>query len=159
MSYAPVTDLVLIAEDDPDLRELIAMSVESAGLRTVCTTDGITAARVLESAQPRAIVTDVDMPAMTGLELCRMVRAQPQHRRTPVIMVSAASNPVDMAAGYAAGADEYLAKPFSPRVFRARLLGLLGATAPAGPRRSVPAHVGRHRYLTPAGPRNMPARW
>jgi two-component system OmpR family response regulator len=153
MTYAPATDLVLIAEDDPDLRELIAMSVEAAGLRTVCVTDGITAARILESAQPRAIVTDVGMPAMTGLELCRLVRAQPQHRGVPVIMVSAAINEDDIEAGYAAGADEYLAKPFSPRAFRARLTELLGR--PAEIRRSVPDHARPHRYAMPAGPRNM----
>ena len=75
--------------DDPDLRELIAMSVEGAGLRAVCATDGITAARILETATPRAIVTDVGMPAMTGLELCRLVRSQAQLRHLPVIMVSA----------------------------------------------------------------------
>ncbi|WP_051799729.1 response regulator [Catenuloplanes japonicus] len=149
-------DLVLVAEDDPDLRELIAMSVESAGLRTVCATDGITAARVLESARPRAVVTDVGMPAMTGLELCRLVRSQPRHRGVPVIMVSAAINAADIEAGYAAGADDYLAKPFSPRAFRARLLDLLGAPALAtGPRRCVPAHARQHRYARPIGPRNM----
>lgn len=157
MIHVPATDLVLVAEDDPDLRELIAMSVEGAGLRTVCVTDGITAARVLETATPRAIITDVGMPAMTGLELCRLVRSQAQLRDLPVIMVSAAIDDADIEAGYAAGATDYLVKPFSPRRFRTRLTELLGHQAPV--RRRVPAHARPHRFATPAGPRNMSARW
>ncbi|MDP9796772.1 DNA-binding response OmpR family regulator [Catenuloplanes nepalensis] len=157
MTYAPATVLVLVAEDDTDLRELIAMSVEGAGLRTVCATDGITAARILETATPRAIITDVGMPAMTGLELCRLVRSQQRHRDLPVIMVSAAIDDADIEAGYAAGATDYLVKPFSPRRFRARLAELLNHDAPI--RRRVPHHARPHRFATPAGPRNMPARW
>ena len=69
------------------------------------------------------------MPAMTGLELCRWVRGQRALADTRVVVVSAAVAPDDVSAGYAAGADDYLIKPFSPKILRARLTALLRAPA------------------------------
>ncbi|WP_051796874.1 response regulator transcription factor [Catenuloplanes japonicus] len=147
------SDLVIIAEDDADLRDLLAMSVEGAGYRVECVRDGFTAVRRLEQTTPRALITDVRMPAMTGLELCRWVRQEPHLDTVRVVIVSAAVAPDDVSAGYAAGADDYLIKPFSPKFLRARLAALLQApnAAPALDRPdSVDVNAARDLYLREA---------
>jgi two-component system OmpR family response regulator len=119
-------NLVLIAEDDRDVRELLSFSMESAGYRTVGARDGRTALRILQTAQPVALITDVLMPDMNGMELCRLVR-NTGDRRTAILMVSANIHQHDMEAGLNAGADRYLPKPITPRRLVAEMLEVITA--------------------------------
>ena len=108
-------NLILIAEDDPDMRDLLSVTLATAGYRTAAAKDGNTAAQILQVARPAGLITDVRMPALNGLELCELARRDPALRNTVVVMVSAGDRPNDVDAGLKAGADRYLPKPLSPR--------------------------------------------
>ena len=108
-------NLILIAEDDDDIRDMLSFAVESAGYRAVAAKDGKTAARILTVAKPVGMITDVRIPAMNGMELCRLARSNPDNRDTAILMISANAHAYDVDAGIGAGADRYLPKPLSPR--------------------------------------------
>jgi two-component system, OmpR family, response regulator len=119
-------NLILIAEDDDDIRDMLSFAVESAGYRAVAAKDGQTAARILTVAKPVGMITDVRMPAMNGMELCRLARRNPDNRDTAILMISANAHAYDVDAGMGAGADRYLPKPLSPRRLVSELQELIG---------------------------------
>ncbi|MCY1142858.1 response regulator [Actinoplanes sp. Pm04-4] len=121
------SDLILVAEDDSDIRELLTVTLESAGYRAVGAKDGHTAARILEVARPAGLITDIQMPAVNGLDLCRMARLNPANRDMAIVVMSANTHAYDADAGLDAGADRYLAKPLSPRRLIAEMRDLLAA--------------------------------
>jgi len=108
-------NLILVAEDDEDIRALLTLALENAGFVAVAAKDGNTAARIATVARPAGIITDVRMPALNGMELCQLVRCHPELRNTAVLMTSSYHHPYDIEAGMRAGADDYLPKPLSPR--------------------------------------------
>ena len=108
-------NLVLVAEDDPDIRDLLTVTLESAGFRAVAAKDGHTAARILTVARPVALITDVRMPALNGMELCQLARRDPASRDAAIVMISSHTHMFDIDAGLSSGADRYLPKPLSPR--------------------------------------------
>ena len=113
---------VVIADDDPDIRALVSISVRKAGLELVAAAaDGDQAWLALQEYHPDLAVLDVSMPGMTGLELCRLVRADPSLAGLRIVLLSAAADDQARAAGIEAGADEFFVKPFSPRDFAAWL--------------------------------------
>ncbi|MFF5084154.1 response regulator [Actinoplanes sp. NPDC000266] len=118
-------NLILIAEDDSDIRDLLTVTLESAGFRTVAAKDGNTAARILKVARPVGLVTDVRMPALNGMELTQIARLDPASRDTAILMISANTHAHDIDAGLGAGADRYLPKPLSPQRVVAELRDLL----------------------------------
>ena len=118
-------NLILIAEDDADIRDMLTFALEQAGYRTVAAKDGNTAARILTVAKPVGLITDVRMPALNGMELCRLARGNPDVRDTAILMISANAHAYDVDAGLGAGADRYLPKPLSPRRLVAELQDLI----------------------------------
>ena len=120
-------NLILIAEDDTDIRDMLSVTLERAGYRTVGAKDGNTAARILTVARPVGLITDVRMPAMNGMELCRLARRSPEIRDTAILMISGHAHAYDVDAGLGAGADRYLPKPLSPRRLVDELQALIGA--------------------------------
>ena len=108
-------NLILIADDDNDVRDMLSVTLEAAGYRALGAKDGHTAARILTVAQPVGLITDVRMPALNGMELCQMARTHPLLRNIAILMVSGNSHSYDVDAGIASGADSYLPKPLSPR--------------------------------------------
>lgn len=125
-------NLILIAEDDADIRDMLSFALESAGYRTVAAKDGNTAARILTVAKPVGLVTDVLMPALNGMELCRLARRTPDVRDTAILMISANAHAYDVDAGLGAGADRYLPKPLSPRRLVSELQDLITNRQPLG---------------------------
>ena len=119
------TDLILVADDDSDIRDLLTVTLESAGFRAVTAKDGHTAARILTVAQPAGLITDIQMPAVNGLELCRRARLDPAGRTMAILVMSANTHAYAAEAGLDAGADRYLAKPLSPRRLVAEMRELL----------------------------------
>lgn len=107
-------NLILIAEDDADIRDMLAVTLEAAGYRAVGAKDGNTAARILSVAKPVGLITDVRMPALNGMELCQLVRRNPVSRNTAILMISSNAHAYDVDAGLGAGADRFLPKPLSP---------------------------------------------
>ncbi|MEU4158184.1 response regulator [Actinoplanes sp. NPDC026670] len=118
-------NLILIADDDSDVRDLLAVTLEAAGYRALGAKDGNTAARILTVAKPVGMITDVRMPAMNGMELCQLARSNPAIRDMAILMVSGNSHTYDVDAGLGAGADGYLPKPLSPRDLVAQMQTLI----------------------------------
>ena len=116
---------ILIAEDDSDLRLLVSLKLESAGHQVVSVEDGSSAAHHCRAMRPDLVILDLMMPGMSGLEVCRYIRADPELSSTPVILLTARAQAADIAAGKEAGVDEYLTKPFSPRELAGRVDSLL----------------------------------
>nr|WP_255646030.1 response regulator [Actinoplanes polyasparticus] len=97
------TDLILVADDDSDIRDLLTVTLESAGFRAVAAKDGHTAARILTVAKPAGLITDVQMPALNGLELCRRARLDPAGRTMAIVVMSANIHAYAVEAGLDAG--------------------------------------------------------
>jgi DNA-binding response OmpR family regulator len=105
---------VLIADDERALAQAIATTLDLEGLRTVVTYDGEQALVLARALQPDLILLDVIMPGRSGIEVCATLKTDPTTASIPVIFITAKTGPADRMVGIAAGADEYLTKPFSP---------------------------------------------
>jgi two-component system, OmpR family, phosphate regulon response regulator PhoB len=105
---------VLVVDDEPAILELVRFTLEDERLRVVEAADGLGAIETARRERPDLILLDVRMPHLSGLEVCRRIRQDPELRGTRVVLLTAADQEADRARGLAAGADEYLAKPFSP---------------------------------------------
>jgi len=116
---------VLVADDDPDIRELVVLKLESAGFEVRTANDGHEALAATMAEPPALVVLDLMMPKIDGIEVCRQLRANPATSSTPVLMLTALAQASDVELGVAVGADDYLVKPFSPRELLARVRRLL----------------------------------
>lgn len=118
---------VLIVDDDPHIREVIAFALEKAGYRTHAAADGVQALAAVEKHQPALMVLDIGMPEMDGLEVCRRLR---QTSQLPILFLSAREDEIDRVVGLEIGGDDYVTKPFSPRELVARVQAILKRSAP-----------------------------
>jgi DNA-binding response OmpR family regulator len=109
----PKSRTVLVADDDHDLLGYIKFRLEHAGFEVVTAADGEEALKLALERQPSLAVLDVKMPKLDGFEVTRRIRVDNDVRKMPVILLTASTEPSDMRAGYEAGADDYLRKPFS----------------------------------------------
>ena len=105
---------VLIVEDDDDVRWLVQVVLERAGFRTDAVAAGGSALAAARTDVPRLVVLDVEIPDVDGLEVCRRLKADASTADSSVLMMSSSTTEEDVTAGYAAGADDYLTKPFTP---------------------------------------------
>ena len=106
---------ILLAEDDPDVRHLVTVKLGRGGFDVVAVPDGFAALREVHRQPPDLVILDVRMPRMSGIEVCRELRAGPRTAAVPIIMLTARARPQDLEQAYAAGATDYVVKPFSPR--------------------------------------------
>ncbi len=127
--FARPAPRVLIVEDDASLRRLLEMRLRVDGYEVRVAADGTDALDVLASWAAQVIVTDVMMPRMSGLSLCRAVRADPQLRSTPIILLTAACFDADMQAVVDLGGITFMAKPFDALALRGELSRALGLRA------------------------------
>ena len=116
---------ILVADDDEDIRMLVVMRLQHSGHEVEQVGDGATAVEQCRNDAPDLVVLDLMMPGMNGLDACRTIRADPALAKTPVILLTARAQSSDVEAGLAAGADDYITKPFSPRDLAARVDALL----------------------------------
>ncbi len=122
---------VVIADDDDDIRALIKVSVARAGAVVTADVDaGGAALRAIRRSRPDLAILDISMPELTGLQVCRALRADPLTRGVRVMLLSAAVHPAAIAEGGEAGADAYEPKPFSPRQLSVRIREVLQSPAP-----------------------------
>src|SRR4051812_23402705 len=112
---------ILVVEDDPDIRHLVSYKLTKGGFDVVEVPDGPAALRAARENPPDLVLLDVRMPRMSGIEVCRELRAGALGPRVPIIMLTARARPQDLEQGYAAGATEYIVKPFSPRDLQERV--------------------------------------
>jgi DNA-binding response OmpR family regulator len=121
-----------VVEDNDEVRGLLRATLERGGYRVVEAADGSEGSRAIASTAPALVLLDIDLPDMNGLDLCRQLRAAPATARLPIVIVSAAIGQTDRQAGLAAGADDYVTKPFSPRSLLARVDERLGTARASG---------------------------
>ena len=105
---------ILVADDEVPIVELVRFMLEDENVQVVSAFDGAAALELARSARPDLALLDVQMPHLNGLEVCRRVRQDPECAHTRVVILSAAGQAADRARGFAAGAHDYLTKPFSP---------------------------------------------
>ena len=116
---------VLIADDDADIRDLVAFKLTQNGHRVTAVEDGMAALRAVREQPVELALLDIRMPGMSGLDVCRELRAKPETASLPVIMITSRSQEGDVEVGFAAGADDYIIKPFSPRELSSRVIAVL----------------------------------
>lgn len=121
---------VLIVEDDPDIAEGLRYNLEREGLATRVASTGEQGLQFALDAKtpPALVILDLMLPGMSGTELCRRLRREPQTRRLPIIMLTARASEADRVAGLDLGADDYISKPFSVREMLARVRAVLRRT-------------------------------
>ena len=118
--------LVLAADDDEDILDLVAFRLERSGYTVIVARDGEEALELAATELPDLAVLDVMMPKVDGFEVTRRLRADDATSRMPIILLTARSQDADVQQGFEAGADDYLRKPFSPDELRARVQAILG---------------------------------
>jgi CheY-like chemotaxis protein len=118
---------VLIADDEAHVVELVRVTLEDERVRVVEAADGATALQLAAELEPELIFLDVNLPDISGLDVCRRLRREPGLIGVRIVMLTAAAQQEDIARGLAAGATHYLTKPFSP----VRLLSLVEGVLPS----------------------------
>jgi two-component system phosphate regulon response regulator PhoB len=116
---------ILIVEDEPDLRELVLHHVQSAGLTAMATGSGVEALRMAAQQPPDLVLLDLMLPDLQGVEVCKRLRADAATATVPIIMLTARTSETDRVAGFEAGADDYVSKPFSTRELMLRIRAVL----------------------------------
>jgi two-component system phosphate regulon response regulator PhoB len=120
---------ILIAEDDPTVRALIRMTLDSGQTEILEVEDGTEALLVARRELPELIFLDWSMPGSSGIEVCRALRDEPATADIKVVMLTARTDTDDREAGFAAGADDYITKPFSPLHLLDKVIEVLGPDA------------------------------
>jgi two-component system, OmpR family, response regulator len=124
MTAAP-QDRILVADDDGDIRDLVVFKLTQAGYDVEAVQDGAAALQSIEASPPRLAILDVMMPGLSGIDVLRKVRADERLKDLEVILLTAKSRDIDVDAGFATGASDYVIKPFSPRELLHRVNALV----------------------------------
>ena len=125
-SSSDSSPLVLVADDDKFMIDLVTFRLERAGYEVVTAVDGDEALRAALEREPDLAVLDVRMPKLDGFELTSRIRRNEATSRMPIILLSGSVQDESIARGFEAGADDYLKKPFSPQELLARVQAILG---------------------------------
>jgi two-component system, OmpR family, alkaline phosphatase synthesis response regulator PhoP len=118
------TRKVLIADDEPDILEILKYNLANEGYEVITAKDGDEALEKARRTQPDLVILDVMMPKKTGVEVCQLLRAQAAFKETLIIFLTAVNDEGTQIKGLETGADDYLAKPISPKVFISRVNAL-----------------------------------
>ncbi len=124
---------VLVVDDEPDLLELVSYNLSKAGYEVACAHSGEEALAHIQTHPPDLVLLDVLLPGLDGLEICKALRRNPNTAATPIVMLTARGEDADVVAGLELGADDYLTKPFSPRILLARMKAVLRRRQVDGP--------------------------
>jgi two-component system phosphate regulon response regulator PhoB len=116
---------ILVVEDDEDIQQLVSFNLIKSGYHVVCSGSAEEGLRRLENEKVDGIVLDLMLPGMNGIDFCRKVKNTPEYSSIPIIMLTAKGEEEDIISGLEQGADDYIPKPFSPKVLVARLKAVL----------------------------------
>jgi two-component system, OmpR family, alkaline phosphatase synthesis response regulator PhoP len=148
---------ILVVEDEEDILELVRFNLAKEGFQVDGLASGEEALRTVRAHPPDLLLLDLMLPGMDGLELCRLLRAEAATRSLPIVMLTAKGEEADVVTGLELGADDYITKPFSPRVLTARIKAVLRRGERAAPAEDatlrvhdIEIHPGR-REVTVAG--------
>ncbi len=128
---------LLVVEDELDLLEVLRFSLAREGFEVRTATNGEDAIRLVRQHKPDLIVLDLMLPTIDGLSVCRALRRHEQTRDIPIVMLTAKGEETDIVKGLEAGADDYVTKPFSPKVLLARIQAVLRRAQPDSDRNSL----------------------
>ena len=150
---------ILVVEDEKEIQELVQYNLAKEGYRVSCADCGEDALRIARSELPDLIVLDLMLPGIDGLEVCRALRRNQKTRSIPVVMLTAKGEEADIVVGLELGANDYITKPFSPRVLVARIRAVLRTAAGEPPDEmsairvhNLLIHPGRHEVLVDGDP-------
>jgi two-component system alkaline phosphatase synthesis response regulator PhoP len=146
---------ILVVDDEEDILELVRFNLAREGYVVRCVSSGEEALRTIKKQTPHLIILDLMLPGMDGLETARRLKKDPSTEDIPIIMLTAKGEEVDVVTGLELGADDYVTKPFSPRVLTARVKAVLRRkTETPSPEKGSPLkvhdleiHPGRHEAL------------
>ena len=116
---------ILIVDDEIDILELVEFNLLKQGFRTLTAQDGEQALRLARQEKPDAVILDLMLPGINGLDVCRILKSDAATKDVPIIMLTARGEEEDIVKGLEMGADDYVTKPFSPKVLIARLKSVL----------------------------------
>jgi len=120
---------ILVVEDEEDLRDIVIYNLEREGYKTVGVESGEEGLELAISLKPDLVLLDLMLPGMNGMDVCRNIKQDSNTKDIPVIIVSAKGEEVDIVSGLELGADDYLTKPFSPRILLARVRAVIRRSA------------------------------
>ena len=119
------SERILVVDDEEDLLELVRYNLSKEGYHVRCVATGESAIQEAKLLLPDLILLDLMLPAVDGLAVCKVLKANPQTQHIPIMMVTAKTEEADVVTGLELGADDYITKPFSPRVLLARIRAVL----------------------------------
>ncbi|MDP2898825.1 MAG: response regulator [bacterium] len=153
---------ILVVDDEEDILELVRYNLAKNGYKTVCAGTGENALKAAKLESPDLIILDLMLPGLDGLEVCRILKADSRTSAIPIVMLTAKGEEADVVAGLELGADDYVTKPFSPRILLARLRAVLRRKSlePAAESQVIKIHdlvihPGRHEVLVRGKPVEM----
>jgi len=121
---------ILIIEDEKDIAELLRVNLSKEGYRVTSAATGESGIELARSQNPDLILLDLMLPGADGLEVCRILKSEEKTVNIPVIMLTAKSEDIDVVTGLVVGADDYITKPFSPKILVARIRNVLRRLRP-----------------------------
>ncbi len=130
MSQISSATKILVVEDEPAIRELIAVNLRHAGFTPILAAESIEAMRIVNASAPDLILLDWMLPGQSGIEFARQLRANVTTRAIPIVLLTARADEGDRLLGFDVGADDYITKPFSPREMIARIRAVVRRVAP-----------------------------
>jgi DNA-binding response OmpR family regulator len=146
---------ILIVEDEEDIAELLEYNLSRQGYRPEALDTGEKGLQVCRETLPDLVILDLMLPKLSGLEVCRKMKADPATAGVPILMLTAKGEEEDIIAGFEAGADDYVTKPFRPKVLLARVKALLRRGAASRKNsdeelvfETIRIHVGRHEVFS-----------
>ena len=131
---------ILVVEDEPDIRKLVNYNLSQERYKVLEAEDGEHALKIVQRDKPHLVILDLMLPGLSGLEVCKLLRAQPDTATLPILMLTAKAGEADRVLGLEMGADDYLTKPFSPRELVARVRAILRRANGAASAEPLPAY-------------------
>jgi len=131
---------ILIVEDEPDIRKLVHYNLVQERYKVFEAEDGEHALKAIQRDKPSLVILDLMLPGLSGLEVCKLLRERPDTAKLPILMLTAKAGEADRVVGLEMGADDYLAKPFSPRELVARVRAILRRANGAANAEQLPAY-------------------
>jgi two-component system alkaline phosphatase synthesis response regulator PhoP len=155
---------ILVMEDEEDILELLKYNLGKEGYRVTAVASGEEGLQAVQTSLPHLILLDLMLPGVDGLEVCRRLKQDARTRPVPIVMLTAKGEEADIVAGLELGADDYITKPFSPRVLLARVRAVLRRRVPIPTAEDTPVkihdliiHPGRHEVLVQGRPVELTA--
>jgi phosphate regulon transcriptional regulator PhoB len=131
---------ILIVEDEPDIRKLVQYNLTQERFNVLEAEDGEQALKLLQREKPNLVILDLMLPGLSGMELCKLMRQRSETAKLPILMLTAKAGEADRIVGLEMGADDYLAKPFSPREMVARVRAILRRSETTSATEAAPAY-------------------